>query len=67
MNKNLKITEDWERVFLTDYIYLQEESHELDKQIQRELHKKQPAQITIVDKDKILEKQHEFKDNTLSF
>jgi len=63
----LQINEDWERISLTDYIYLQEESYELDKQIQIELHKKQPAQITIVDKDKILEKQHEFKNNPLPF
>jgi len=63
----LQINEDWERISLTDYIYLQEESYELDQQIQRELQKKQPAQITIVDKDKILEKQHEFKNNPLPF
>jgi predicted transcriptional regulator len=65
--KNLKINEDFEREFLKDYVYLQEESHELDKQIQEEINKfRKPAAIFIVDTDKILERD-EVRHNVLPF
>ncbi len=65
--KNLAIKEDFEREFLKDYVYLQEEEHELNKQIQEEMNKRRkPAQIIIVDTDKILER-HEIRHNILPF
>lgn len=65
--KNLAIKEDFEREFLKDYVYLQEEEHELNKQIQEEMNKRRkPAQIVIVDTDKILER-HEIRHNILPF
>lgn len=65
--KNLAIKEDYEREFLKDYVYLQEEEHELNKQIQEEMNKRrEPAQIIIVDTDKILER-HEIRHNILPF
>jgi hypothetical protein len=65
--KNLKINEDFERESLKDLVYLQEESHELDKQIQKELNKfRKPAAIFIVDTDKILERD-EVRHNVLPF
>lgn len=66
-DQTLKIKEDFEREFLKDYVYLQEEAHELDKQIQEEMNKRRkPAQIVIVDTDKILER-HEIRHNILPF
>lgn len=66
-DQTLKIKEDFEREFLKDYVYLQEEEHELDKQIQEEMNKlRKPAQIVIVDTDKILER-HEIRHNILPF
>lgn len=66
-DQTLKIKEDFEREFLKDYVYLQEEAHELDKQIQEEMNKlRKPAQIVIVDTDKILER-HEIRHNILPF
>jgi len=66
-DQTLKIKEDFEREFLKDYVYLQEEEHELNKQIQEEMNKRRkPAQIVIVDTDKILER-HEIRHNILPF
>jgi hypothetical protein len=66
-DQQLKIKEDFEREFLKDYVYLQEEEHELNKQIQEEMNKRRkPAQIIIVDTDKILER-HEIRHNILPF
>lgn len=66
-DQQLKIREDFEREFLKDYVYLQEEEHEVDKQIQEEMNKlRKPAQIFIVDTDKILER-HEIRHNILPF
>lgn len=66
-DQTLKIKEDFEREFLKDYVYLQEEEHELNKQIQEEMNKlRKPAQIVIVDTDKILER-HEIRHNILPF
>lgn len=67
-DKNLKIIEDWERESLKDFIYLHEQEQELEDTIQKELYKKQPAHIIVIDKDKILEKQpHEHQNNPLPF
>jgi hypothetical protein len=66
-DQTLKIKEDFEREFLKDYVYLQEEEHELNKQIQEEMNKRRkPAQIIIVDTDKILERD-EVRHNVLPF
>lgn len=66
-DQTLKIREDFEREFLKDYVYLQEEEHELNKQIQEEMNKlRKPAQIVIVDTDKILERD-EIRHNILPF
>lgn len=66
-DQQLKIREDFEREFLKDYVYLQEEEHELNKQIQEEMNKlRKPAQIFIVDTDKILERD-EVRHNVLPF
>jgi hypothetical protein len=61
--KNLKINEDWERESLKDFIYLYEEQTLLNQQIQEELNKRQPAQITVVSKIPKKENEH----NTLPF
>ena len=55
--KNLKIIDDFERESLKDFIYLYEEERLLNTQIQEELNKRQPAQITVV--SKIPKKEHE--------
>ncbi len=66
-DQQLKIREDFEREFLKDYVYLQEEEHEVNKQIQEEMNKlRKPAEIFIVDTDKILER-HEIRHNILPF
>ena len=61
--KDLKINEDWERESLKDFIYLYEEQTLLNQQIQEELNKRQPAQITVVSKIPKKENEH----NTLPF
>lgn len=67
MNKNLQLIEDWERESLKDFVYLYEEERELDAKIQKELSKRLPALITVIDKDKILQKQHEHQHQPLPF
>jgi len=62
MNERLKtidplINLDWEHEFAKDFIYLYEEERLLNTQIQEELNKRQPAQITVV--SKIPKKEHE--------
>lgn len=64
-NQSLKINEDWERESLKDLVYLQETQQLLQQEIQREL--KQPAQIVVIDKDKMLNREHEHQSNTLPF
>jgi len=46
---------DLEREYLTDYIYLQEQSYELDRKIKELMNKRKPAKIVVIDKDKILQ------------
>jgi len=48
MKRNLQINEDWERESLKDFIYLHEQSQDLEKAIQEEIHKRQPAQIVVI-------------------
>ena len=47
--------EDWEREYLTDYIYLQERGYELDQKIKELMNERKPANIIVIDKDKILQ------------
>jgi hypothetical protein len=51
----MKNFEDWEREYLTDYIYLQEEGYALDRKIDELMHERKPANIIVIDKDKILQ------------
>ena len=46
---------DIEREYLTDYIYLQERGYELDQKIKELMNEREPANIIVIDKDKILE------------
>jgi hypothetical protein len=66
-DQNLQIIDDWERESLKDFIYLCEESQDLDDIIQKELNRRQPAQIVVIDNSKIQKKQNEFKNNPLPF
>lgn len=65
MNQDLKIKEDWERESLKDLVYLQETQQLLEQEIQREL--RQPAQIIVIDHDKMLNREHEHQNNPLPF
>jgi hypothetical protein len=51
----MKNFEDWEREYLTDFIYLQERGYELDHKIDELMNERTPANIVVIDKDKILE------------
>jgi hypothetical protein len=62
--KNLQINEDWERESLKDLVYLQETQQILEEEFRRI---KLPAQIVVIDKDKILNREHEHKSNPLPF
>jgi len=62
--KDLKIKEDWEREYLKDLVYLQETQQILEEEFRRI---KLPAQIVVIDKDKILEKHNEPHTNVLPF
>jgi hypothetical protein len=63
--KHLKITEDWERESLKDFVYLCEQQMLLEQEFQRAI--REPAQIIVIDKDNVLDKLHEYKHNTLPF
>jgi hypothetical protein len=63
--KHLKITEDWERESLKDFVYLCEQQMLLEQSFQREI--REPAEIIVIDKDNVLDKLHEYKHNTLPF
>lgn len=61
--KNLQINEDWEREAQKDFVYLYEEQQLLEKEINRK-----PAQLIVVDIDKMLQKQrNEVEYNPLPF
>jgi hypothetical protein len=63
--KNQEINQDWERESLKDLVYLQETQQILEEEIRRIT--KLPAQIVVIDKDKILNREHEHQSNTLPF
>jgi hypothetical protein len=63
--KHLKITEDWERESLKDFVYLCEQQMLLEQEFQRAI--REPAEIIVIDKDNVLDKLHEYKHNTLPF
>lgn len=54
---------DWEHEAQKDSVYLQEEQHIIQERAQE----RQPALITVIDTDKILEKKYELTINTLPF
>ena len=65
---NMIHIEDYEREHLKDLVYLQEDIELLRKEVQMEVNKRQPANIQVIDVDKMLEKQRdESKINTLPF
>lgn len=66
-DQKLEIIEDWEREYLKDFIYLHETGQDLDDAIQEEINKRLPALITVIDKDKILERKHEPESYALPF
>ena len=66
-DQKLEIIEDWEREYLKDFIYLHETGQDLTDAIQEEINKRLPALITVIDKDKILERKHEPESYTLPF
>ena len=53
--KFMKNYGDLEREYLTEYIYVQEESYELNQKIKEFMNERKPANIVVIDKDKILE------------
>lgn len=65
-DQSLKINQDWERESLKDSVYLQETQYLEELKVKEHLYR-QPAEIVVIDKDKILEKQDELKHNTLPF
>jgi hypothetical protein len=64
MNRNLQINDDWERESLKDLVYLQETQQILEEEFRRI---KTPAQIVVIDKDKMLNREHEHQSNPLPF
>jgi len=58
-----QLSEDWERESLKDFVYLYEEQNIMEERAKE----RKPALITVIDKDKILEKKYEPKFNTLPF
>ena len=64
MKKNLQINDDWERESLKDLVYLQETQHILEEEFRRI---KLPAQIVVIDKDKMLNREYEHQSNPLPF
>ena len=64
MSKKLQINDDWERESLKDLVYLQETQHILEEEFRRI---KLPAQIVVIDKDKMLNREHEYQSNPLPF
>jgi hypothetical protein len=62
--KDQEINQDWERESLKDFVYLCEEQ----EQLRLELQERQPASITVIDTDHILDKKtHETKHYSLPF
>ena len=65
MKHQLQINEDWERESLKDFVYLCEQQMLLEQEFQRAI--REPAQIIVIDKDNVLDKQHEYQHNPLPF
>ena len=65
-DQNLKINEDWERESLKDLVYLQEQLTQLEQEL-KDVINKQPARIEVIDKDKVLNRDHEYQNNILPF
>lgn len=65
MKHQLQINEDWERESLKDFVYLCEQQMLLEQEFQRVI--REPAQIIVIDKDNVLDKQHEYQHNPLPF
>lgn len=59
---NLEINFDWEHEARKDFVCLYEEQ----KIMEEKAGERKPALITVIDKDKILEKKNELTINTLS-
>lgn len=60
--------EDYEREHLKDLVYLQEDIELMRISVQTEVNKRQPAKITVVDQDRMLQKRRdESKIDTLPF
>jgi hypothetical protein len=57
--------EDWERESLKDLVYLQETQQLLEEEVKLAI--KKPAQIVIIDRDNILNREHEHQSDTLPF
>ena len=66
-DQNLKIKEDWERESLKDFVYLYEEQQLIREGVIKEINKREPAQIVVIDKQNILDKQHEHQHQPLPF
>lgn len=62
--KDPLINLDWEHEFAKDLVYLQETQQILEEEFRRI---KTPAQIVVIDKDKILNREHEHQSNPLPF
>lgn len=59
---------DWEHEAQKDLVYLQEDIELMRISVQTEVNKRQPANIQVIDQDKMLQKkQDESKINTLPF
>jgi cell division protein FtsB len=56
---------DWEHEAQKDLVYLHETQQILEEEIKRVT--KLPAQIVVIDKDKILNREHEHQSNPLPF
>jgi hypothetical protein len=57
---------DWEHEAQKDLVYLQEELTHIEQEVNEIIHRK-PAIIQVIDKDKILNREHEHQDNPLPF
>lgn len=75
MKLNLKImahhlNEDWEREFEKDFVYLLEQQMLMEEEYRQWMTKennRKPALIKVVDKDKILQNNEQFKHHVLPF
>ena len=66
-DQSLKINQDWERESLKDFVYLYEEQQLIREGVIKEINKREPAKIVVIDKQNILDKQHEHQHQPLPF